>query len=116
MDSRELKDIINNAAAECKDAVKKAEDERDAKIRKALADWAKDKAQFGLGDQIESFGERIVVDKISGYYGFGFINPCVVYYGRSVTKKGTPRRDGTAMRIYDDGRKITLVKKCETAK
>lgn len=75
----------------------------------ALDQWARDNAEFKVGDIIASDDIIIKVEKVVGrhsqYYGTKTLY--AEYIGKQLTKKLQPRKDGQKTSIYGDGRKIT---------
>jgi len=59
--------------------------------------------KVNIGDIVSDGNETIIVDKFrlrrASRYGNGFI-PYYDYYGRLLTKKGEPRKDGTSAYVY----------------
>ena len=89
------------------------EEKRRRDISIALSSWAKDNANYQVGDIIESFGVIMVVEKISGYTYSSGTKPYCFYKGHALTKDFQPRKDGWVTTIYDDGREIKLLRKKE---
>ena len=75
----------------------------------ALNQWARDNAEFNVGDIIASNDIIIKVEKIVGRHSPYYRTKTLYaeYIGKQLTKKLQPRKDGQENRIYGDGRKIT---------
>ncbi len=75
----------------------------------ALNQWARDNAEFKVGDIIAANDIIIKVEKVVGshspYYGTKTLY--AEYIGKRLTKKLQPRKDGQESSIYGDGREIT---------
>ena len=81
------------------------------KKRAVLKQWAKEHARFNIGDII-SDGRRIMeVTNFEGNEERCYQYKCyITYYGIELTKKLKPRKDGSTMSIYDDGREVNKIK------
>ena len=78
--------------------------------------WAKENADYHVGDIIEANGQAIVVERILGHrYEFGnHIKMYCVYFGSALTKRLQPRKDEWKTSISDDGgREIKLLRKAK---
>ncbi len=80
------------------------------KSQSILNQWAKDNARFKVGDIICA-NDTII--KITDFYGVNsqYIEEklYVTYIGQHLTKALKPRKDGSTMSIYDDGREVTKI-------
>ena len=76
--------------------------------------WASDNARFKVGDIILANDSYMLVTAIKGYEYYE--KTCAVYHGKALTKKLQPRKDCWKKNIYDDGRKIQLIKSVDTNK
>lgn len=78
-----------------------------ANNQKILNQWAKANARFKVGDIIQS-NDNII--KVTGFYGvyslYNVDKLYVTYRGILLTKALKPRKDGSTMDLYDDGREI----------
>ena len=82
--------------------------ERSRKRASVLNQWAQENAHFVVGDIIQSYDTIICIDKIMGNCNYEKLY--CVYYGPVLTKQLKPRKDGFHTEIYDDGRKVKLIK------
>ena len=100
----------NKFRSDC-DNAKKEKKKRDIEILQA---WASENKRFNIGDIIESRGSIIKIENFRGAYSaYDEVSLYVIYSGTCMTKKLQPRRDGSMLVIYDDGREVKLIKKAD---
>ncbi len=67
-----------------------------------MSDYVKENAKFKIFDIIKDRVHIIVIDRIKWSSGYGGNNPHAVYYGRILTKKLKPRKDGDCQQVFED--------------
>ena len=94
---------------------KKLKEKCDEKIKNLRIEYAKQNVKYSVGQTIDNGVFRILIDNIlystSRLYG----EPCPVYCGVELTKKGKPRKDGSRASIYQSD-KIEVIEWKTTAK
>lgn len=81
------------------------------RCRTVLNEWAAEHARFKIGDILQMSSIIIRVEQIIGErltIGSGLY---VTYYGRRLTTRKQPTKDGSYASVYDDGREITKLNK-----
>ena len=79
--------------------------------RTILDEWAAEHARFKIGDILQMNSIIIRVEQIIGKsltIGSGLY---VTYYGRRMTTRKQPTKDGSYTSVYDDGREIIKLNK-----
>ena len=79
--------------------------------RAILNEWAAEHARFKIGDILQMNSIIIQVEQIIGQsltIGSGLY---VTYYGRRLTTRKQPTKDGSYASVYDDGREIIKLNK-----
>jgi len=79
--------------------------------RTILDEWAAEHARFKIGDILQMSSIIIQVEQIIGEsltIGSGLY---VTYYGRRLTTRKQPTKDGSYASVYDDGREIIKLNK-----
>ena len=93
---------------DCENA-RKEKDKRNFNILQA---WASENNRFNIGDIIECNGGIIKIEQFRGVYSNYYEQKLyITYIGACLTKKLQPKKDGTKLAIYDDGREVKLIKK-----
>ena len=107
--------LLNGYDKMCDEAIREAKANRDKSKQETLNQWARDHAEYQVGDIITANDTIIQVKSLFGchsaYYGSKTLY--VEYRGPQLTKKLRPRKDGQISSIYDDGRdikKINIIK------
>ena len=104
--------LLNGYDKMCDEAIREAKVNRDKLKQAALNQWARDHAEYQVGDIITANDTIIQVERLIGrhsaYYGSKTLY--VEYRGQQLTKKLQPRKDGQISSIYDDGREIKQLK------
>ena len=103
--------LLNGYDKMCDDAIREAKANRDKLKQATLNQWARDNAEYQVGDIITVNDTIIQVERLIGrhsaYYGSKTLY--VEYRGPQLTKKLQPRKDGQISSIYDDGREIKKI-------
>ena len=103
--------LLNGYDKMCDEAIREAKANRDKLKQSALNQWARDHAEYQVGDIITANDTIIQVERFIGrhsaYYGSKTLY--VEYRGPQLTKKLQPRKDGQISSIYDDGREVKKI-------
>lgn len=72
---------------------------------KLMRDYAMSNARFEVGDILQGSTSSILVTQIkwgsTRWFASNEVNPYVCYYGKILTKKLIPRKDGDTTTLYD---------------
>ena len=107
MQNEECLKLVAESDASFKKQIEELEKQKRISRQRILDQWAKANTRFKVGDIIQS-NDNII--KVTGFYGvyslYNVDKLYVTYRGIRLTKALKPRKDGSTMALYDDGRKI----------
>jgi hypothetical protein len=103
--------LLNGYDKMCDEAIREAKANRDKLKQAALNQWARDNAEYQVGDIITANDTIIQVERLIGHHSacYGSKTLYVEYRGPQLTKKLQPRKDGQISSIYGDGREIKKI-------
>lgn len=103
--------LLNGYDKMCDEAIREAKANRDKLKQAALNQWARENAEYQVGDIIKANDTIIQVERLIGRHSacYGSKTLYVEYRGPQLTKKLQPRKDGQISSIYGDGREIKKI-------